>query len=76
MYQALFFPLSSQRSKNLRLRVNVKVQRGPTFTFTRDLPYIVSDFIYARTHEKNYATVHSRPQSPSFLGHVILSVTN
>ena len=25
-----------------RLRVNVKVERGSTFTFTRDLPYIVS----------------------------------
>ena len=25
-----------------RLRVNVKVERGSTFTFTRGLPYIVS----------------------------------
>ena len=25
-----------------RPRVNVKVERGSTFTFTRDLPYIVS----------------------------------
>ena len=25
-----------------RPSVNVKVERGPTFTFTRDLPYIVS----------------------------------
>ena len=25
-----------------RLRVNVKVERGSTFTFTRDLSYIVS----------------------------------
>ena len=32
--------------------VNVKVERGSTFTYTRDLPYIVSDFIYVRMHGK------------------------
>ena len=32
--------------------MNVKVERGSTCKFTRDLPYIVS--VYAR---KNYATV-------------------
>ena len=45
-----------------RPRVNVKVERGSTLTFTRDLTYIVSFFIYTckisvRTHVKNYATV-------------------
>ena len=38
--------------------VNVKVERGSTFTYTRDVPYIVSVFFYPRkmyvlTHVKN-----------------------
>ena len=32
--------------------VNVRVERGSTVAFTRDLPYIASDCIYARTHVK------------------------
>ena len=40
-----------------RPRVNVNVERGSTFTFTRDLLYIVSVLftrtkIYVRTHVK------------------------
>ena len=54
-----------------RPRVNVKVERGSTFTFTRDLPYIVSilftrvNKIYVRKARKNYATVeiHLEPDS-------------
>ena len=38
-----------------RSRVNVKVERGSTFTFTRDLPYIAS-VLFTRTHG-NYAAV-------------------
>ena len=35
-----------------RSRVNVKVERGSTFTFTRDLPYIVSiSFTRVRTEK-------------------------
>ena len=37
-----------------RPRVNVKVEQGVTFMFTRDLPYIASNIFtrnfYARTH--------------------------
>ena len=40
-YQALYFPFRAKEAKTLRLRVNVKFERGPTFTFTRDLPYII-----------------------------------
>ena len=32
--------------------VNVTVERGSTFTFTRDPPYIVSTLFYVRTHAK------------------------
>ena len=45
-------------------RVNVKVEPRSTFTFTPDLPYIVSNLFtrvlrpYAR---KNYATVEIHP---------------
>ena len=44
-----------------RPRVNMKVERGSTFTFTRDLPYIVffctpKQNLRAYTR-KNYATV-------------------
>ena len=36
-----------------RPRVNVKVERGSTFTFLRDPPYIIyTRKIYVRTHEK------------------------
>ena len=47
---------------SVNLDVNVKVERGSTLTFTRDLTYIVSLFIYAckisRAYaRKNYATV-------------------
>ena len=36
-----------------RPHVNVKVERGSTFTFTRDLPYIIyARKIYVRTHGK------------------------
>ena len=46
-------------------RVNVKVERGSTFTFTRGFSYITSILIYARKASsslrpyarKNYATV-------------------
>ena len=50
--------------------VNVKVWRGSTFTFTRDLPYIASilfsrvKFTCVRT-EKNYAKVEIHLQSMS-----------
>ena len=49
-----------------RLRINLKVERGLTFTNTRDPPYIVS--IYLRTEDlrvyarKNYATVEINPK--------------
>ena len=48
-----------------RPSVNVKVERGPTFTFTRDLPYIVS-ILFTRVKftcvyvRKNYGTVEIR----------------
>ena len=49
-----------------RLRINLKVERGLTFTNTHDLPYIVSIYlraedlrVYAR---KNYATVEINPK--------------
>ena len=54
-----------------RPRVNVKVERGSTFTFTRDLPYIVSTLftrvnkIYLRKARKNYATVEIHLESDS-----------
>ena len=35
-----------------RPRVNVRVERGSTFTFLRGLSYIASIFFYARTHGK------------------------
>ena len=44
-----------------RLRVNVKVERGSSFTFTRDLPYFA--FIFLRVYNvrafarKNFAIV-------------------
>ena len=44
-----------------RPRVNVKVERGSIFTFTRQLPYTVyfiyARKIYVRTHVQNDATV-------------------
>ena len=40
-----------------RSRVNVKVERGSTFTFTRDLPYNCLNFIYAR---KIYVRWHGK----------------
>ena len=42
-------------------RVKVKVQRGSTFTFKRDLQYITSYFIYAC---KNHATGRKRDPRP------------
>ena len=51
--------------------VNVKVERGSTFTFTRDLPYIVSTLftrvnkVYVRNAYKNYATVEIHLKSYS-----------
>ena len=53
-----------------RARVNVKVCRGSTFTFTRDLPYIAS-ILFTRAKftcvraEKNYAKVEIHLQSMS-----------
>ena len=38
---------------NVNLDINVKVERGSTFTFSRDLPYIVS-ILFTRV---NFATV-------------------
>ena len=35
-----------------RPRVNVRVERGSTFTFMRGLSYIASIFFYARTQGK------------------------
>ena len=48
-----------------KARVNVKVERGSTFTFTRGFSYITSILIYARKASlslrpharKNYVTV-------------------
>jgi len=51
--------------------VNVKVERGSTFTFTRDLPNIASTLftrvnkIYVRNACKNYATVEIHLESDS-----------
>ena len=39
-------------------RVNVKVERGSTFTFTRDFSYITSILIYARKLVKVYVRTH------------------
>ena len=47
-----------------RYRVNIKVERGSTFVFTRDLPYIASIsfyFIYAR---KIYVRMHLKITQP------------
>ena len=52
-------------------RVNVKVERGSTFTFTRGSSYITSILIYARKASsslrpyarKNYATVEIHPKT-------------
>ena len=54
-----------------RPRVNVKVEWGSTFTFTRDLPYIVSTLftrvnkVYVRNAYKYYATVETHLESDS-----------
>ena len=45
-----------------RPHVNVKIERGSTFKFMRDLPYIVSIlFICIKYAQKNYATVEINP---------------
>ena len=66
-----------------RPRVNVKVERGSTFTFTRDLPYILSTLftrvnkIYVRNAcRKNYATVEIHLESDSTDPSTVFSTFN
>ena len=44
-----------------RPRVNVKVERGSTFTFTRDLPYIVS-ILFTRVRTEKSRDSGNPPQ--------------
>ena len=45
-----FTRVNEIEAKYERPRVNVKVERGSTFTFTRDLPYVIyARKIYVRT---------------------------
>ena len=65
-----------------RPSVNVKVERGSTFTFTRDLPYIVSTLftrvnnIYVRNTCQNYATVEIHLESDSTDPSTVFSTFN
>ena len=60
--------VNEKEARYERPRVNVKVERGSTFTFTRDLPYIVSILftraLNLRAHaRKTYPTVEIHPYS-------------
>ena len=55
-----------------RPRVNVKVERGSTFTFTRDLPYIVS-IIFTRVRTEKSRDSGNPPNKPEAGGALILS---
>ena len=43
--------------------VNVKVERGLTFTFARHLSYIIAPIPFTRVRRKNYTTVETHPKS-------------